>query len=55
VDAKPVSAAEVDLETVLRNVVATIAAALRPVAMLEVPVSGTILLPRAMPLPTALP
>jgi len=55
VDAKPASAAKIELETVLGNVVATIAAALRPVAMLALPVSGTILLPRAMPLPTALP
>jgi hypothetical protein len=55
VDAKPVAAAKVQLEAVLRNVVAAVAAALPPTAMLGLPVSGTILLPRAMLLPSALP
>jgi len=55
VDAEPVAAAKIHLEAVLRNVVAAIAAALRPTAMLGLPVSGTTLLPRAMLLPTALP
>ena len=52
---EPVLAAKRKLESVLRNVVATIAAALRPSAMLGLPVLGTILLPGAMLLPTALP
>jgi len=55
VDAEPVPAAKIELKTVLWNVVATIAAALRPSAVLGLPVLGTILLPRAMLLPTALP
>jgi len=40
-------------ETVLGNVVATIAAALVPSAVIGLPMLGAILLPRALPLPTA--
>jgi hypothetical protein len=55
VDAEPVLTTEIEIETVLRNVIATIAATLIPSAMLDLPVLGAILLPRAIPLPGALP
>jgi hypothetical protein len=53
-DAEPVLTAEIDDEPVLRNVVATIAAALRPRTMLVLPMLGATPLPAIVPLPTAL-
>lgn len=52
-DAEPVLTAEIESETVVRNVVTTIAAALIPRAMLDSPVLGAILLPRAVALPSS--
>ena len=53
-DAKPVSYAEIETETSFRNVVAAIAATLRPGAMVALPIGGAILLPGGMSLPSAL-
>ena len=53
-DAEPMCASEIDTETVLRDVVTAIAAALGPGAMLVLPMLGTILLPGTMSLPAAL-
>jgi hypothetical protein len=46
--------AEVKTEGLLRNVVTAIASALRPGAMLVLPLPGAILLPAIVPLPTSL-
>ena len=54
VEAEPVPAAEVEREAVLRNIVATVAAALIPGAMLDLPPSRAILLPGVRPLPSTL-
>ena len=54
-DAEEVLAAEIETEGLLRNIVTAIASALRPRAMLVLPLPGSILLPGFVPLPTALP
>jgi hypothetical protein len=51
---EPVLTTEIEAEAVLRNVVAAIASALRPGAMLAFPALSTTLLPSAVALPAAL-
>jgi hypothetical protein len=53
-DTERVSTSKIEAETVLRDVVTAIAAALSPSAMLVLPMLGAILLPRTMPLPATL-
>ena len=53
-DAERVCASKIESETVLRDVVTAIAAALPPSAMLVLPMLGAILLPGIMPLPATL-
>jgi hypothetical protein len=52
-DAEEVFTTEIESEAILRNEVAAIAAPLPPSAMLGLPVLRAILLPGAIPLPTA--
>lgn len=53
-DAKRVSHTEIQTEAILGNVVAAVATALRPGAMIVLPILGAILLPTGVPLPSAL-
>jgi len=53
-DAERVCNSKIEAETVLRDVVTSIAAALPPSAMLVLPLSGAILLPGTMSLPATL-
>ena len=52
-DAEPVLIAEIECESGIRNVVAAIAAAFSPSAMLGLPRRGATLLPGIIPLPSA--
>ncbi len=45
---------EIETEAILRNIVATIAAALRPSAVIGLPMRGARLLPSGLPLPSAM-
>src|ERR1035438_6464119 len=52
-DAEPMLVPEIETESGVRNVVATVTAALVPRAMLALPLRGAFLLPGIVPLPSA--